>query len=128
MGPDNPFEMDARLREVARRDRRYSLDAYRFLYEALEYTVDQLPKRRHISGQELLEGIRQYALSQFGFLARTVLESWGVKRTDDFGEIVFNLVEADLLGKTEQDSRDDFSEVYDFRQAFDESFRFDPPQ
>ena len=121
------LEAEQSVSDVARKDGRYRVDAYHFLFEALEYTISKLPERRHVSGRELLDGIRQYALSQFGFLARTVLESWGVKRTEDFGELVFVLVDAGLLGKTDQDSRDDFKAVYDFKEAFDESFRFEPP-
>ena len=75
-----------------------------------------------MSGKELLEGIREYAAQQFGPLAPTVFRSWGVRRTEDFGEIVFNLVESGLLGKTESDSREDFADGFDFDQAFDGPF------
>jgi uncharacterized repeat protein (TIGR04138 family) len=77
---------------------------------------------RHVTGQQLLEGIRLYALQQFGPMALTVLEEWGVRRCEDFGEIVFNMVENRLLGKTESDSRDDFKGGYDFHEAFRQPF------
>ena len=75
--------------------------------------------RSHVTGQELLEGIRVYGLDQFGPLARQVFEHWGIQSTEDFGHIVFLLVEVKLLGKTEEDSIADFREVYDFAEAFD---------
>ena len=70
---------------------------------------------RHITGQELLDGIRQFALQQFGPMTVTVFEEWGVK-TADFGDIVFNMVEISLLAKTDKDSRDDFTDA--FRKPF----------
>lgn len=120
-----------RLSDVARKDGRYSIEAYRFIYEALDCTVKLYGKKlrsereeeRHVTGQQLLEGFRRLALEQFGFMARTVLEQWGVTRTEDVGEIVFNLVEHGLMGKTESDSREDFKNVYDFKTAFDDGFR-----
>jgi len=80
-------------------------------------------KVRHVTGRELLEGIRAYATESFGFLARTVLAEWGVSRTQDFGDIVFNLVEAGLLSRTEKDTKSDFADVYDFAEAFEAEFR-----
>ena len=75
-----------------------------------------------MTGQELLEGIRQYALQQYGPMAVTVLEEWGVTHCRDFGDIVFNMVESGLLAKTEKDSRDDFQQGYDFTDAFRKPF------
>jgi uncharacterized repeat protein (TIGR04138 family) len=77
---------------------------------------------RHITGQELLDGIRQFALQQFGPMAVTVFEEWGVKNCRDFGDIVFNMVEISLLAKTDKDSRDDFQNGYDFTDAFRKPF------
>jgi uncharacterized repeat protein (TIGR04138 family) len=77
---------------------------------------------RHVSGQELLGGIRDYALAQFGPMTKMVFEEWGIKRCEDFGEIVFNMVEIGLLGKTDQDSREDFANGYDFDDAFRKPF------
>lgn len=118
-------------RKVLARDARYDVNAYRFVFEALAYTQrlyerdpeSREPGRRHVTGQELLEGIRDCAAAQFGPLAPVVFRSWGVMRTEDFGEIVFNLVEAGLMGKTETDTRKDFANGYDFDEAFDTPVR-----
>lgn len=109
--------------QILEKDSRYLPEAYEFVSEALDHTVKMLKKpatgpQRHVTAAELLEGIRQYALSQFGPLAKTVLNHWGVHRCEDFGEIVFNLVEASVLGKTEEDKKEDFIGGYDFDQAF----------
>jgi len=103
---------------ILKKDIRYQREAYNFVFEALEYTLKKIGKRRHISGGELLDGIRKYALQQFGPLSKMVFNKWGVSRTDDFGEIVFNLVEVGLMGKTEEDSKDDFKDRYDFNEVF----------
>ena len=112
---------------IRAKDPRYDREAYFFAREALDFTSRSLERpaegpERHISGQEMLEGIRHFAIEQFGPLALTVLNDWGVARTEDFGEIVFNLVEAGSLGKTEKDSRKDFANGYDFKAAFEEPF------
>lgn len=106
------------IRDLVAKDPRYPFEAYGFLFEALEFTVREIGEKRHISGRELLEGIRKMAVAQFGGLARMVFDGWNVRKTDDFGEIVFNLVEAGLMGKTDQDSKEDFHDVYDFDEAF----------
>ena len=74
-------------------------------------------------GRSCCEGIRRWRLRQFGLMARTVLSMWGIARTDDFGEIVFNLIEAELMSKTDEDSRDDFRDVYDLDEALVHGFR-----
>jgi uncharacterized repeat protein (TIGR04138 family) len=108
---------------ICAKDPRYPADAYYFLREALDFTVKSLKKSgtgadRHVSGRELLEGWRQCALQEFGPLTLTVLHAWGVRRTEDVGELVFNLVESGRLGKTDKDSRADFAAGYDFDEAF----------
>ena len=113
-----PSSLEERLKQVVARDGRYHVNAYRFVYEALDYTVKQLEKKRHISGRELLEGIKNLALEQFGGLAVMVFDVWGVRKTADFGNIVFNLVEADLMSRSEDDCREDFDGVYEFREVF----------
>ena len=116
------------IEQIAAQDRRYHREAYFFLREALDHThkiTGKPPKKnavRHVSGQELLNGVREYALQQFGPMTLTVLEEWGIKRCEDFGEIVFNMVENKLLAKTEQDSREDFRNGYDFHDAFRKPF------
>jgi len=90
--------------------------------EALPYTVQRSGRTGHVSGRELCEGLREYALKAFGRLARSVLTSWGIHRSDDIGEIVFNLIDAGLLRKTDEDRREDFHDVFDFEEAFDRGF------
>src|SRR5262249_23199933 len=82
-------------------------------------------RQHHVSGQELLAGIRDLALREFGFMARTVFHMWGIQRTDDFGDIVFNLVEAGLMNKTDEDTRQDFHDVYDLNQALVQGYRIE---
>ncbi|MCC7210372.1 MAG: hypothetical protein E3K40_10400 [Candidatus Brocadia sp.] len=122
-----------KLKEIIKKDPRYSLQAYQFVFEALDYTTNMLGKNqhqttdadRHVTGKQLMEGIRKYALKQFGFMSLTVFELWGIKQDADFGNVVFNLVENGLMGKTETDSPDDFKNIYDFKKVFDEGFKFD---
>ena len=113
---------------ILEHDRRYAPEAYQFVCEGLNYTVRLLNKphtgpERHVSGRELLEGLRQYALENYGPVARRVLSSWGINRTEDFGEIVFNLVEQGVLGTSPEDSKADFAGGYDFDEAFKAPFR-----
>jgi uncharacterized repeat protein (TIGR04138 family) len=115
------------LDKILQRDARYPRDAYLFVREALDYTHKQLAKGskkgwRHVSGQELLAGIRAYVLEQYGPMALILLNEWGIHACEDFGEIVFNMVDASLLGKTEKDSREDFRGGYDFAEAFRQPF------
>ncbi len=115
------------LEIISAKDPRYQREAYLFVREALDYTQETMGKDiggrpRHVTGQELLEGIRHYALRQFGPMAITVLSEWGVHACEDFGEIVFNMVEANWLAKTDQDSRADFAGGYDFADAFRKPF------
>jgi uncharacterized repeat protein (TIGR04138 family) len=115
------------MRLILKEDTRYPLEAYVFLRLALDFTIRTLNKpahgpSRHITGQELLDGIRLYALQEFGPITRTVLEAWGITRTEDFGNLVFNLVNHGVLGKTEQDKPEDFANVYSFQTAFTDPF------
>lgn len=111
------------LQNILTRDPRYAADAYIFVRSGLDYTVRRLEKPRHVSGRELLDGIREFALSEFGPMTQTVLNGWGIQRTEDVGEIVFNMVETGLLGKAEKDSRADFANGYSFDEAFRKPFR-----
>jgi uncharacterized repeat protein (TIGR04138 family) len=106
------------LDEIARADPQYAPDAYLFVMEALAHTVHTAGERRHVTGRELLYGIRDLALDAWGMLARHVFESWGVHTTDDFGEIVFRMVEGGVLSKTDSDKRQDFRNVFTFDDAF----------
>jgi uncharacterized repeat protein (TIGR04138 family) len=114
---------DQALADIQAKDPRYHRDAYFFVREALDYTQKTIAKDprgriRHITGKELLAGIRAFALEQFGPMAKTVLEEWGVRGCQDFGEIVFNMVEVSWLAKTKTDTRADFENGYDFDEAF----------
>lgn len=116
------------LEQILATDSRYHRDAYIFVREALDHTQqivakDNSDRLRHVTGQELLEGIRQFALTQFGPMAQTVLDEWGIRECRDFGNIVFNMVEIGLLAKTQNDSRQDFDAGYDFGDAFRNPFR-----
>lgn len=111
------------LVQILKEDPRYAPEAYYFLREALDFTTKSLKKPtegpgRHVSAAELLEGIRQYALKEYGPLTMTVLQFWGIRQCTDFGQIVFNLVNKKFLGKTEDDSVNDFNRSYDFATTF----------
>jgi len=137
------------MAELLREDRRYKFDAYVFVFEALSYAQNVLglgsenasepvegpaeneqdePEgpQQHVTGQELCQAIRQYALQQYGYLAKTVLNSWGIHSTGDFGEIVFNLIRIGRMRKTKDDRREDFDDVYDFDTAFRQDFEIKP--
>ena len=120
------------VEKICRHDSRYDADAYYFLREALDFVTKSLKKPhagqgRHVAGGELLDGVRVFALQEFGPLALTVLRAWGITRTDDVGELVFNLVEAGKLGKTDEDTKADFAGGYDFEKAFGAPFEPTPP-
>ena len=114
------------LEQVAREGGRYDVEAYRFVFEALDYLLKKMGRRRHVSGAELSHAIRELAIERFGFMARSVLDQWGVHKTHDFGEIVFQLVNASLMSKTDEDKVSDFDNIYDFQEAFDHAFRQRP--
>jgi len=120
---DEQFLKD--IEELADADGRYAKAAYRFIYDALQYTVEKLGKeslpkqQRHVSGRDLVQALSEYGMNQFGPLTASVFEHWGVRQTRDFGEIVFNLVGANLMSKTEDDCIEDFTNVYDFNDEFD---------
>jgi uncharacterized repeat protein (TIGR04138 family) len=122
------------VEQLVTHDPRFAREAYHFTRDALEFTQRLVNRENkstvrhhkeapnHVTGQELLEGIRQFALQQYGPMTVTVLEEWGVRNCRDFGEIVFNMVESTLLKKTEKDTRDDFQNSYDFTDAFRKPF------
>jgi uncharacterized repeat protein (TIGR04138 family) len=120
MGKMTPDEM---LEKILERDRRYARDAYAFVHEALQFTVQSTGRKGHVTGRELCEGMCEFALVQFGRLARMVLAHWGVRKSEDVGEIVFNMVEVGLLKKREEDTRDDFVDAVNFEQALDRAFQ-----
>jgi len=117
--------MNQEFEPILQKDSRYKLEAYFFVLAALDYTRKDTGKPKHITGKELLEGIRKLGLEQYGIMTKTVFESWGVKTTNDFGQIVFNMVTTGLLGKTEEDKVEDFDNVYDFTEVFEKNYQFD---
>jgi uncharacterized repeat protein (TIGR04138 family) len=136
------------IAKLLAKDRRYKFDAYVFVFEALNYAQKVLgfgaeqsaeeeglgakssDKRaeRHLTGQQLCEAIRQFALEQYGYMAKCVLNSWGVHSTSDFGNIVFNLIEIKQMKKTRHDRREDFDSVFDFEEGLVQDFKITLPQ
>lgn len=110
------------LLQLQEKNPRFHAKAYLFLLSALHHVMQRLDRPRHISGQELAEGVRELALERYGPMARTVLEHWGIHATEDLGEIVFALVECGVLIKQEEDRKEDFRAVFDFEQAFDSGY------
>ena len=115
------------VEQICDRDSRYSADAYHFVQEGLNFTLKSLKRggqnaHRHVSGQELLQGLREFALKEYGPMSKAVLNEWGLRVTDDFGQVVFNLVSASVLGKNDTDSPSDFKNVFTFDEAFVKPF------
>src|SRR6201997_1823796 len=115
------------LDSIVASDPRYQRDAYVFLRDALDFTTKQQKKIkgvsvRHVTGPELLDGVRRYALKEFGPMVITVFGSWGIHSCEDIGNMVFNLIGAGIFGKTKEDSIEDFKNVYDFEEAFVKPF------
>lgn len=115
-------DFESKYLDIAQRYRRYKPNAYRFTHDAVRHTVHRIGGVRHVSGREVLAGIRDLAVSRFGPMAKTVFEQWGIRKTEDFGEIVFQLIEEGILGKAETDKRSDFARGYDFDEAFVRDF------
>jgi uncharacterized repeat protein (TIGR04138 family) len=134
------------LQRMLTRDPRYPLDAYVFVREALAFAADQLnlgdscydapplelddlvvdsdaPAERHLTGQQLCEAIRQLAVDRFGYMARLVLKNWGIASTSDFGEIVYNMIDAGMMKKSPHDCRSHFDNVYEFDEVFERQYQ-----
>ncbi|HPN89154.1 MAG TPA: hypothetical protein PLH56_07465 [Candidatus Omnitrophota bacterium] len=116
-------EFDDIVERICERDPRYKQDAYAFVMEALSFTQKKQDYPRHVSGEEILNGMKEILLDKYGLMALTVLEHWGIKNTEDFGHIVFNLVENKILTKTEDDNIDTFKDAYDFQEVFNRGYR-----
>ena len=114
---------EQKINDILLREDRYKREAYRFVQEALEFTVRRRGKRGHVSGPELALGLRDLARERFGLMAKTVLNQWGIQATRDIGELVFNMVEEQIMIKQDSDSREDFNNVYDFEEAFGDGFQ-----
>jgi uncharacterized repeat protein (TIGR04138 family) len=128
------------LAKLLRDDPRFKADAYHFVRESLafaqeelgfgaptEYELDQEGYEPHLSPQQLCEASRIYALEQFGYMAKVVLNSWGIHSTSDLGEIVFNLIRIGQLKKSDRDRREDFDDVFDFNEVLQQDFKITLP-
>lgn len=129
------------MEKLLQRDPRYKLEAYIFVRDALAYahntmfpnspqptSEDDPDSSRHLTGQQLCEACRQFALDQFGYLARLVLANWGLKSTSDFGDVVYNLIDIKHMRKSDSDRREDFNNVYAFEEAFEPRFELLAPE
>jgi len=124
------LDFDEVVSLICKEDGRFDRKGYHFVRQGLDHTVKELRKRDakragrslHVTGPELLDGLRAYALDQYGPLAKTVLEAWGITRCTDFGDMVFNLIEYNVFSKTDDDRREDFSPTYSFEEAFVKPF------
>ncbi|MCA9148082.1 MAG: hypothetical protein KDA92_02220 [Planctomycetales bacterium] len=126
------------LKQLLEDDTRYTIEAYEFVRDALAYAHDVMglgvanaaseasssEAERHLTGQELCEAARRYALEQYGLMSQVVLGTWGIHATADIGEIVYNLIRVDLMRKSESDRREDFDDVYEFHRVFNDDFDF----
>jgi uncharacterized repeat protein (TIGR04138 family) len=120
------------LDSIVARVPRYQRESYVFLRDALDFTTKQQKKLkgvsvRHVTGPELLDGVRRYALKEFGPMVMTVFDNWGIHSCEDIGHMVFNLIAAGVFGKTDEDSIEDFKNVYDFKEAFVKPFTPEKP-
>ena len=129
MGLSEQDLLEDRVQSIRQRDRRFSRHAYYFVLDALDYTMARMGKDmltgedRHVGGRELLHFIQDFAADQFGPMAKLVFERWGLHNSDDFGEVVFNLIDAELLSRRPTDSRLDFVDGFDFVHTFQERYR-----
>ena len=112
------IELLRKISKIAENDGRFSKEGFLFILAALEYTISKLPERRHLTGEEFSRGVAEYAREQYGYLAKTVLNNWGITETLDYGEIVYLLINEGLMSKTEDDKKEDFRNVYNFNNEF----------
>ena len=132
MPPTEPLGHEKKLEEIVDEVGLYPIEAYEFIQQGLGYTVNKVhgkvkdPKaNRHVSGRDLCEGLREYALKNWGLMAPTVLARWNIRRTHDFGRIVFALVDNGWMQKTDEDTIEDFRDVFDFKTAFEQGYRIE---
>ena len=117
---------DGVMDRIRLKEPRFDEQAYLFVLAALELCQQRLPERRHITGAELAVACRDLAMQRYGVIARMVLEHWGLRSTENIGDVVFTLVELGLLMSQPQDSKEDFAGVYDFAEAFDQNYPWNP--
>ena len=121
--PMQALRFDSAVDNILERDKRFDEGAYFFLKDALDFTLkrireDNNGEERHVSGGELLLGFRDFAIQEFGPMASTLLREWGAHTCSDVGDMVFNLIEEGMFGRQDSDSKEDFSEIFDFDEAF----------
>ena len=124
--------MDPKILDLVRRDTRYAYEAYEFVCEAVTYTQERLGRipeedddpetDYHVSGEELVRGACEYAIEEFGLMATVVFKNWGIRTTDDFGNVVFNLIQSDRLSKSDRDDIEDFHDLFDMEKVLAEGF------
>jgi len=118
-------ELDANWEVFRRQAGPYAQELVAFIRGGLDHTVKMVhgspDAGRHVSGQELCLGLRDYAIKRYGMLAKTVLNRWGVRRTEDFGRMIFTMVEAGVMRPSQHDCVEDFQDVYDFDEAFEQA-------
>jgi uncharacterized repeat protein (TIGR04138 family) len=127
-------ERERTLEQVVAEVALYPMEAFEFVQQGLSFTMQRIHgedaaerkgKSRHVSGQDLCQGLREFALAQWGMLARAVLRRWNVTCTLDFGRIVFAMIDARQMQKTDEDTIEDFRNVYDFKTAFDNGYKIE---
>ena len=119
------LKMKKNFEQIAKEDTRFSPSAIRFVYEGLTFTVKKITvEPRHISGQTLCEGLQKLAIEKWGRMAMVVLNNWGIKKTRDFGEIVYLMIKHKWMSSAETDTIDDFNDVFDFQTVFKDQFEF----
>ncbi len=117
--------MKKNLEQIAKEESRYNISAIRFVYEGLGYTAKNVATEpKHVSGQTLCDGLRELAIEKWGRLALLVLNTWGLKTTNDFGDIVYLMIKNEWMSAQPNDSIDDFNNVYDFKIVFKDQFAF----
>ncbi len=128
MVPDmQAMQFEQSVLSILKRDKRFDPHAYFFLKDALDFTLKRIAESnngqaRHVSGPELLEGCRDYALEQFGPMASTLMNEWSIRKCQDLGDMVFHLIEEQVFGKQDSDKKEDFSEVFDFQASLTTPF------
>ena len=122
-----------RIEELAHRDPRYAPEAYQFVFDALDYASRRASRAQagavadeeHISVPDFIRGARELALRDFGMMAPAVFRAWGVRRSDDLGEIVFNLIGAGLMDPAAADDRGAFHDACDLETGLVDGYRIE---
>ncbi len=119
-----PADMYEKIEAISEASGRFRAPAFLFVLRCLEHCRRQLQRAGHVTGRELVSAAREVALAEFGPMAKTVLNDWGITTTEDIGTIVFLMVDENLLSKTEEDTLDDFRDGFDFETEFVRNYRW----